>query len=77
MTTMTNEEAEDWIRQILKENGRMTTEEIQKYNMGQGVNCPDGVVKTLTKLRYKGKIKGELSREAGGWVWWVEDSDNN
>lgn len=35
--------------------------------------CPDDLAKTLTKLRREGRIKGEISMERGGWIWWVDD----
>ncbi len=34
--------------------------------------CPDDMAKTLNRLKRKGLIKGEVSIEKGGWVWWVD-----
>jgi hypothetical protein len=35
--------------------------------------CPDDLARTLNIMRRKGLIKGAVSTERGGWVWWVED----
>jgi len=35
--------------------------------------CPDDLVKSLMKMRSRGYLKGEVSVERGGWVWWVDD----
>jgi len=36
-------------------------------------HCPDDFAKTMTKLKQAGLVKGEVSVEKGGWVWWVDD----
>ena len=36
-------------------------------------HCPDDFAKTMTKLKQMGLVKGEVSAERGGWVWWVDD----
>ena len=71
MVVLTHEEAEERILQLLKENGEMSTQEIEMKGRENDVTCPDGSVKTLTKMKYKGLIKGRLSPEKGGWVWWL------
>ena len=35
--------------------------------------CPDDLAKTLTKFRRTGLIKGEISMEKGGWIWWADE----
>lgn len=50
----------------------LATREIEEKVQGKGKQCPDSAVRFLTKMRYKGMIKGELSREYRGWVWWLE-----
>ncbi|MEM2838696.1 MAG: hypothetical protein QW505_05660 [Thermoplasmata archaeon] len=64
-------EAEKFIIQLLSSRGKMTTREIELIARKQGKRCPDETVLFLTKLRSKGKIKGELSQEKRGWLWWV------
>jgi hypothetical protein len=34
--------------------------------------CPDDLAKTFNRLRRQGLIKGEISMEMGGWVWWAD-----
>ena len=29
--------------------------------------------KTLTRFRKAGYIKGEISMELGGWIWWADE----
>jgi hypothetical protein len=37
------------------------------------VRCPDSTVVFLNRLRIKGRVNGERSRERRGWIWWVDD----
>jgi hypothetical protein len=72
MTRILSEpEAEKFVMTLLKERGSMTTKEIEQIARKEGKRCPDETVLFLTKLRFKGKIKGELSQEKRGWLWWV------
>ena len=67
-------EAVDLILQVLVEAGRpLTTREVQAETEKRRVRCPDSTVVFLNRLRIKGLIKGERSRERKGWIWWVED----
>ncbi len=50
----------------------LTTRMVEEMVQGQGKQCPDSAVRFLAKMRYKGQIKGKLSREHRGWIWWVE-----
>lgn len=38
-----------------------------------GYRCPDDLAKTLMKYRKTGRVKGQVSMEKGGWVWWVDE----
>ncbi len=38
-----------------------------------GYHCPDDFAKSLSKMKQAGFVKGEVSFERGGWVWWVDD----
>jgi len=69
--TLSPPEAEEFVKYLLRSNGQMTTKEIEIAARGQGKRCPDETVLFLTKLRRKGMIKGELSQEKRGWIWWV------
>jgi len=68
---LSESEAERFIIQLLSARGPMTTGEIEAIARKEGKRCPDETVLFLSKLRSKGKIKGELSQEKRGWLWWV------
>ena len=66
-------EAVDLILQVLGEAGKpLTTREVQAETEKRQVRCPDSTVIFLNRLRIKGLINGERSRERKGWIWWVE-----
>ena len=67
------EEAQVVVLRILKEEGPMTTVQIEERVQKRGEECPDSVVLFLSKLRLKGIIKGKVSQEHRGWLWWVEE----
>jgi hypothetical protein len=53
---------------------RLTTREAsERLQSLFGYSCPDDLAKTLSKYRKEGAIKGEISMDLGGWVWWVDD----
>jgi hypothetical protein len=52
---------------------KLTTIELEIFLKGHDAQCPDDLARTLNVMRRKGLIKGEVSTERGGWVWWVED----
>ncbi len=52
---------------------RATTSELYVTLKERKVQCPDDLARTLNIMRRKGLIKGEVSQEKGGWVWWVEE----
>lgn len=66
-------EAERFVINLLRERGPMTTKDIESNAREKGKRCPDETVLFLTKLRSRGKIKGEISQEKRGWVWWLAD----
>jgi len=73
MRQMSEEEAEKRIIQILQSAGEpLLTREIEEKTKEAEQQCPDSAVRFLNKLRFKGIIKGELSIERKGWIWWVE-----
>ncbi len=73
---LTEPDAEKLILDLLdKADKPLTTREIEKTVQGQGKRCPDSAVRFLTKMRYKGMIKGELSIEHKGWIWWLEKKE--
>ena len=67
-------EAVDLILQVLREAGEpLTTREVQAETERRLVRCPDSTVVFLNRLRIKGLINGERSRERKGWIWWLKD----
>lgn len=55
-------------------NDRLTTKEVeQRLAELFDYHCPDDFAKRLTMFRQAGLVKGEVSMEKGGWVWWVDD----
>lgn len=55
-------------------NDRITTREASaRLEQLFGYRCPDDIAKTLSRLRREGLVKGEISMEGGGWIWWVDD----
>lgn len=63
---------EPLLMEILKSRGKMTTRELEAAVAGHGRRCPDDFVRFLSRLRFKGRIKGEVDRKKG-WLWWSED----
>lgn len=62
---------EQYIVKLLEISGKLTTREVQVRAESEGIRCPDEPVRFLNRLRMKGVIKGEVSVERRGWLWWV------
>ena len=74
---MGEDEAVDLILQILRgTGGPLTTRQIQEETKKRLLRCPDSTVVFLNRLRIRGLIKGERSRERRGWIWWVDDESS-
>ncbi len=66
-------DAEPLIREVLGDE-KLTTREISaRLESRLGYRCPDDLAKTLTKLKSAGKVKGQVSIDAGGWIWWISN----
>ncbi len=63
---------EQAIINLLTKGQKYTTKEIVEIAEKDGISCPDEPVRFLNKMRMKGEIKGKLSMEHKGWLWWVE-----
>ena len=67
------DEAVQLILDVLRKAGEpLTTREVQAETEKRLVRCPDSTVVFLNRLRSKGIIKGEMSKERRGWIWWIE-----
>ena len=67
------DEAVQAILSILRNAGEPITtrtvgEEMQKLQL----RCPDTTIVFLNRLRKRGLINGERSKEKRGWVWWID-----
>ena len=71
--SLSEEEAIELILSILNAAGKpLTTREIEEQTQKKLVQCPDKTPVFLNRLRLKGIVKGELSPERRGWIWWIE-----
>jgi len=67
------DEATQVILSILKTAEHpLTTREVQEETQKQLVRCPDTTAVFLNRLRSKGLINGERSREKRGFIWWID-----
>ena len=67
------DEATQQVLAILREAGRpLSTREISEETRKRLVRCPDATIVFLNRLRQRGVIYGERSKEFRGWVWWVD-----
>jgi len=71
MEEMSVQDAEAFVISILRDNGPLSTMQIEKLARSEHKHCPDQTVIFLTKMKKKGLIKGEASIERRGWVWWA------
>lgn len=68
---MSESVAETFVIRLLREQGPLSTVQIEKLARRQRKRCPDQTVIFLTKMKKKGLIKGEVSFERRGWIWSV------
>ena len=50
-----------------------TKEATDRLEQAFGYRCPDDLAKTFMKYKKQGLIKGRISMDHGGWVWWVDE----
>ena len=67
------DEAEEFVLDLIKNHKRLTTSEVEEKMRGLGLKCTDGPARVLSKLKYKGTIKGKFSIKDRGWIWWIGD----
>lgn len=65
--------SEQFLIDLLKKRGPMTTTEIEKVVSKEAGDCPDGSVKSLMKLKRKGIVDGKMVVSKRGWVWKIKD----
>jgi len=65
-------QSEKLILELLRDAGRpLTTREIQLEAEKARLQCPDSTIAFLNRMRIKGLVQGELSKDRNGWVWSV------
>ena len=70
---LTEDESYELIMNILKKAGKpLTTRDVEGEIRKTLTSCPDTLPVLLNRLRLKGLVKGKLSAEHRGWIWWVE-----
>lgn len=70
---LTEEESFELIMSVLKTAGKpLTTRDVEGEIRKRLVTCPDSLPVLLNRLRLKGLVKGQLSPERKGWIWWAE-----
>jgi predicted transcriptional regulator len=70
---LTEEESYELIMNILKRAGKpLTTRDVEGEIRKTLTSCPDTLPVLLNRLRMKGLVKGRLSAEHRGWIWWIE-----
>jgi len=70
---LSEKEAVEIILSILKKAEKpLSTRDIEGETRKLLVTCPDNTPVFLNRLRLKGVIKGQLSPERRGWIWWIE-----
>lgn len=63
----------EYVWEVFGDERLMTSEVELRLARIFDYHCPDDFAKTMTKLRHKGLVKGEVSGDRGGWIWWVDD----
>jgi hypothetical protein len=70
---LSEKEAVKTILSILKKADKpLSTRDIEGETRKLLITCPDNTPVFLNRLRLKGIIKGQLSPERRGWIWWIE-----
>ncbi|HOO96478.1 MAG TPA: hypothetical protein PKV16_01815 [Caldisericia bacterium] len=69
MTDMPDEA--EFVIDILKGRGKLSTTEIETEIKSQGIACNDAAAQFLPNLRAQGFINGEFKK--GVWYWWVDE----
>ena len=67
---MTESEAERFVMELLDLKGSLTTRQIEEEATRRETTCPDAIVRFLNKMKFRGLIRGKLSVEHRGWIWY-------
>jgi hypothetical protein len=61
------------IWEVMGDDRISTKEATERLDSLFRYRCPDDMAKTLNRLKREGLIKGMISMDMGGWIWWVDD----
>ena len=67
---MSDHEAEQFVMELLDSSEHMTTRQIEEEASRRNTTCPDAIIRFLNKMKLRGLIKGKLSVEHRGWIWY-------
>lgn len=67
---LSENEAEHFVIELLDSKENMTTRQIEEEASRRNTTCPDAIIRFLNKMKLKGLIKGKLSVEHRGWIWY-------
>lgn len=71
---LNEEESFELILSVLKAAGKpLSTQDVDGEIRKRLISCPDSLPVLLNRLRMKGLVKGQLSPEHRGWVWWTDE----
>ena len=70
---LSESETEEFIMDLLRNNEHLTTRGIEEEASKRDLSCPDAIIRFLNKMKLKGLIKGKLSIEHRGWIWFMEN----
>lgn len=68
---MTEREGEQFVLDLLRHYPHLTTKRIEEEARKRNATCPDAIIRFLNKMKLKGLIKGRLSIEERGWIWYL------
>lgn len=66
-----NSDEGEFIIDLLKGKGKLSTSEVEELIKIQGIGCRDAGGRFLPALKAQGFIKGEFKNKA--WFWWVDE----
>ena len=69
-------EAEEFTLELLGKGGPLTSQEIEETASDSSMNCPDELIRFLSRMKAKGLIKGKVSADRKGWVWYIKKDED-
>ena len=73
MRVMTEKEAENFVLELLREQGPLSTSNILVESFRKGLKCPESTGSFLARMRFDGRIQGRFVPDQKSWVWSVRE----